>query len=416
MISRISKLLVETTGATRLDAAQALRATDVVLVLGDNCDAFLACSALALTLRCFTGTTVVRAVSGGTIPTPVAQALQDEAGSYGALDRLSFRGRGRGLALGLGCAMGDCFVDPRGWTVSVNELAEDRATVSRPAAAFGAAAGVAKLFGALMGRDVRVREEAWTAPLLDFPPRGPQTAAEVDLGRVLLIGAGAIGSGLAYVMRGSPWHADVTLVDNQRYDEPNHETTLVVSKETTLRQAPKATALAARLRSSVLPVEAVQEKIVEGHRLLSEPFDALVCAVDNPELRRLLDGTAAGVVFNAGVGGSRDDAGMVLWTRHRRDEVPLSAHYREREDPSRGVEVGPADVVTDECSRLSYASVSLAAPFIGLAAGALLAAGLVQEAVRLAAPTNYLKVDMLGLQQWSTRKVLKTSAPPSATS
>lgn len=415
MISRIGKLLVETTGTTRLDAAQALRATDVVLVVGDNCDVLLARSALALTLRCFTGTTVVRAVNGGSISAPIAQTLHEEAAAYGAADRLSFGGRGDGLTFGLACATGDCFVDPRSWTVSVNELAADHhALVSPPAAAFAAAAGVAKLFGALMGRDVRVRKEAWTAPLLDFPPGGVEPNAEVDLGRVLLVGAGAIGSGLAHVLRGSPWRADLTLVDHQRYDEPNHETTLVVSKETTLRQAPKAAALAARLRSSALAVEAIPEKIVEGHRLLAEPFNALVCAVDNPELRRLLDGTAAGVVFNAGVGGSRDDAGMVLWTRHRRDEVPLSAHYRETEDLSSNVEKAPADVVTDACSRLSYARVSLAAPFMGLAAGALLAASLAQEALRLDAPTNYFKVDMLGLQRWSTRKMLRRMLSSSA--
>jgi hypothetical protein len=118
----------------------------------------------------------------------------------------------------------------------------------------------------------------------------------------------------------------------------------------------------------------------------------------------LLDHTAARVVFNAGVGGTREDAGMVLWTRHRRDEGPLSLHYRPSASDAVDLVRGPEDVVTDECSRVAYANISLAAPFMGLAAGALLAGGLAQEASRIEAPTNYVKVDMLGLQAWSTRR------------
>ena len=353
-------------------------------------------------MRCFTGNTNVRGAEGR-LAQALAHGLQDEAAEYGCVDRLVLDGAATGVSLGLGCSVGDTFVDPRGWFVSVNEASGMGGAVSAPAAAFAASAGVAKLFAALIGRDSAVLRESWTAPMLDLAIDYPGASASLDLGRVMVIGAGAIGSGFAHVLRNSPWRAHVVLVDKQRYDEPNHETTLLVSKETTNRQAPKAAALAERLRSTSVSVEPVEAKVDEGHALLTRPVDALVCAVDNPELRCLLDDTAARVVFNAGVGGTREDAGMVLWTRHTRGELPLSAHYRRQVEPSGTVEGGPTDVVTDECSRISYQQVSLAAPFLGLAAGALLAAGLVQEALGIEAPANYMKFDLLGLQQWTTR-------------
>jgi hypothetical protein len=401
VISRIGKLLVETTGASQLASAQRLRATDVTLVLGDGCDLVLARSAVALTLRCFTGQTNAQGANGR-LTQALAHGVQAEAAEYGSVDRLVLDGAGTGVSLGLGCSVGDTFVDPRGWFVSVNEASGRAGPVSAPAAAFAASAGVAKLFAAIIGRDSAVLRESWTAPMLDLAIDYPGASASLDLGRVMVIGAGAIGSGLAHVLRSAPWRAHVVLVDYDRYDEPNHETTLLVSKETTTRQAVKAAALAERLRSTSVSVEPVEAKVDQGHPLLGRPVEALVCAVDNPELRCLLDDTAARVVFNAGVGGTREDAGMVLWTRHKRGGLPLSAHYRRQVEPS-GTEGGPTDVVTDECSRISYQQVSLAAPFVGLAAGALLAAGLVQEALGMEAPANYMKFDLLGLQQWPTR-------------
>jgi hypothetical protein len=354
MISRIGKLLVEATGASRLDAAQALRARDVAIILGHDPDELLARSALALVLRCYTGRVLVRA-NRGTISTRMVAVLEDEARRYGTPERLSVGGHGESVALGIGCDSGECFVDASGWFVSVNELGSGTAA-SAPAAAFGAAAGVAKLFAMLIGRSATICNERWTAPLLDFGPGEDPLRGNLDLGLVTVIGAGAIGSALAHVLRGSSWRANVTLVDYQRYDEPNHETTLMISTETALRQRPKASALAALLASENIAAQSVEEEVLAGHRVLTDRADFLVCAVDNPELRRLLDHTGARVVLNAGVGGTREDAGMVLWTRHRRDEVQLSAHYGAKTDKIVEVESGPEDVAVDECSRVAYAT------------------------------------------------------------
>jgi hypothetical protein len=408
MISRIGKLLRETTGVGRFTDAQSLRARDVALLVSDETDRALARSAVALTLRCFSGTTIVRGKEGRPIPRTIADDISQEAAEYGAGDRLCLERAGGDLVLGLACSAKDGFVDARGWSVSVNELGPKNLSAAPPAAAFAAAAGVAKLFGALMRRDARILSESWTAPMLDFPIRSDESSrGPINVGRLIIVGAGAIGSGLAHVLRNSGWHGEVLVVDNQRYDEPNHETTLLISQAHAMRQAPKASTLAALFRSAGMSVESSEEKVVAGHRLLSRPADAIVCAVDNAILRRCLDNVAAGVVFNAAVGGTPADAGHVLWTRHALNEVPLSTHYRSVAETPAVPESGPEDIVTDQCSRLAYEDVSLAAPFMGLAAGALLAAGLAQRSLGIPAPTNYLKIDMLALQRWSTRKVLR---------
>lgn len=416
--SRIGKFLCETTGAARFDAAQARRARDVLLLTSERAHPMLVRSAVALTLRCFLGKTLVVAEPGASLPAELVNEVKAEAAAHGETDRVSFVAEVRAdpdhLVLGLGCSCDGVFVDAHGWSVSVNELGPGLAPTA-PAAAFAAAAGVAKAFAAIIGRGSSVVHEAWTAPLLDLPA-GDDIWADtpIELGRVIVIGAGAIGAGLGHVLRGSGWRGDVLYVDNQRYDEPNLETTLLISKDAAMRQRPKAATLARLVESRGIVARGVAELIVENHPLLTEPAAALVCAVDNVDTRQLLDRTAAAVVFNAGVGGSRLDAGHVLWTRHDRETPPLSTLYRTSADPRGARSGGPSDIVTDECSRIAYESVSLAAPFMGLAAGALLAAGLAQHALGMSAPTNYLKLDLLGQQRWSTRRVMRRTGDRAA--
>lgn len=408
MISRIGKLVCEAAGTESFEQAQTLRARDVSLVVADDTDVMLLRSAVALTLRCFAGKTTIRSM-GGSLHSDLEAAARREAVLCGSTDRLLIGGPGGQLELGLGCNSGGLFVDARGWSVGVNMMSAASVLPSAPAAAFAAAAGVAKLFGALIGKNDAVIREQWGHALLDFDDHA--TNGIVDFGRIVLIGAGAVGSAFAHVLDGSGWRGAITIVDHERYDEPNHETTLLISRAATLRQAPKAETLASAIRSSSIAASFSATKVGSSDPLLRNPVDAIVCAVDNAELRRCLDVTSAGVVFNAGVGGTAEDAGHVLWTRHALYEPPLSFHYRQGSASSYATTTRvPSDISTDECSRLAYRDVSLAAPFMALAAGALLAAGIAQQALKRPAPTNYMKFDLLESQQWSVRRALSGQA------
>jgi hypothetical protein len=84
-----------------------------------------------------------------------------------------------------------------------------------PAAAFAAAAGVAKLFGTLIGKDDVIIREQWAHTLLDF--EGGANNDVVDFGRIVLIGAGAVGSAFAHVLHGSGWRGTITVADNERW-------------------------------------------------------------------------------------------------------------------------------------------------------------------------------------------------------
>jgi hypothetical protein len=56
----------------------------------------------------------------------------------------------------------------------------------------------------------------------------------------------------------------------------------------------------------------------------------------------------------------------------------------------------------EECSRKSYQGVSLALPFIGLAAGSLLAASLYQNAAGKRTHLTFMQMDLLAKQQRMT--------------
>jgi hypothetical protein len=190
MTSRIGKLLYETTGAARLADAQTLRSKDIALVVADTANPALVRSAVALGLRCLTGRLLLRPAPGARLPGALAAAAEEEAAEYDAGRRLRIGESGGELAVGLGCPATDVFVDAYGWTVSVNSLAPAPLEATAPAAAFAVAAGFAKLFARLIGRDAGVLAESWSSTMLDLP-LGPANSGSIDVGRVVVIGAGA---------------------------------------------------------------------------------------------------------------------------------------------------------------------------------------------------------------------------------
>jgi hypothetical protein len=397
MTSRIDKMVREAGGIDRLGDAAQLRAQPVTLFVSEATSLTLARSAVALALRCFRGP--VHLLGLTKISSTLHAAVMEEATEYGAAERISFEQHFGALALGVGCRSGDMpFVTAAGWIAGINREVVGPAPAA-PAAAFAAAGGIAKLFRIMLKASPSTIHESWQLSLWTFSPEGDgPDGSRIDMGRVLAIGAGAIGSGLAHVLRHSGWQGHIEFVDRQLYDEPNHETTLLISQQNARERVRKAETLAGLLASSSVTSHGVLADVDEHHPLLSEDWRALVVGVDNAELRRVLDNVRM-PVYNAGVGGSRDDAGHVLWSRHdsaARDHV-LSSLYRLTTEQEPTSASPPSDVL-DECSRVAYADVSLAAPFLGLSAGALLAAGLARGVDQ--GDPNFLKLDLLGEQRF----------------
>lgn len=405
MTSRVDKMLRELGQRGALSDAHRLREHPVTLIVAQHADPVMVRSAVALALRCFDDRVIV-AGADGTVPSPLAIAAEREAAEYGAHGRVQVGLPPVGLVIGLSCNPGgQIFVDADAWSAATNVLLPRARKPAAPAASYAVAAGFAKLFASLLGRSERIVNEQHVRSLLDFreQPRDHDVPDDAWLGEVALIGAGAIGSGVLHTLRLSNWVASVEVCDPQRYDEPNHETTLVISKDDAIRQRPKAATLGARSQRPGLKLTHTPERITSEHALLAKELDALICAVDNSETRRMLDMNRAKVLLNAAVGNGREDGGHVLWTRHAHRDARLSGYYPEGDAAEADAsENPPPEVAADECSRIAYDGIALAAPFMGMAAGALLVSGLVQHATAIDSGANYLKIDLFALQGRAT--------------
>lgn len=412
-VSRVDKMIRETTGEASLAAATARRAIGVEVVVPDDDERWktMVQTAVALGLRCLTGPVWIRRASGA--PGPVLmEAAMVEAAGYEALDRLRPMGPGMPtMTLGVGVADCEVNVHAEGFELGINAALPRASFIFAPAAVFAVCCGFAKLFAArVLGRS-RTFAEQWSLSLATLEAtRGshPPPPSSIDLGRLLLIGGGAIGSGFAFVLKRAGWTADLTIVDDDHYSEPNEETTMLIAPEDAIRLRPKAKTLAALASDGTLTSNGIQMRVGPGQEPSWGDVAAVVCAVDNPETRRFLDRAVPHtLLMNAGVGGTAAEAGHVLMTRHTRNDLPLAHWY-----PDLGGTVGPpvalpappTEVGDDDCSRLVYDNASLAAPFLGLAAGSLLAANLGLRAAGIVQPAQYLKFDMLKLQGVSVRR------------
>jgi hypothetical protein len=251
----------------------------------------------------------------------------------------------------------------------------------------------------------KARHEQWTFSVrdhrADVEVPTPYDPAPLDLGHVGLLGAGAIGSAFAYTLWLSHWTASLEIFDRETYDEPNLETTCLIHREHVRKCAPKAIALADVTRRPGLTVEGFRATIGPHSPELTVARRFFICGVDNPQTRRVLDQTRTEALLNGAVGGSAFDAGHVLFTRHGVTDPPLSARYPLRERPPVASASGHMPIeIRDECSRVPYEGVSVAAPFIAVASGAMLAGACAAEVNGLPRGDrpNYVKLDLLGLQ------------------
>lgn len=425
-ISRLDKLVHELSDGDALADARSLRTVDIDIVVepGDSRKlAVMTSTALALAMRCFLGKirlclpkAVAASPGSPWRPGTLLDQLTEDAHLYCASSRVEIVVDGvpeLRARLGVGCRVeGGVFADASGWLAAVNQTFAIGEPAIAPACVVAVCFATAKLFAREVLRDAAREDESWIFSLADFDHTSicsiPAPLADLDLGCLGLLGAGAIGNGFAYTLMHSGWRAQLDVIDCQRYDEPNQETSILLSVEEAIGRREKAIVLAELARRPGLQTQPIHtsEPVTACSPVLQHRRDAFVVAVDNPETRRELDQADATVLLNAGVGGTALDAGHLVITRHLPTDPPLSSRYRERHAAaSDGSLRIPAEFRNDACSSIPYRDVSLAAPFMGVAAGALLAAHVAHRALSSWPGTNYLKLDLLALQSKLIREL-----------
>lgn len=406
--SRIDKLVISQRGLTSLVAAQSARDRAFHLVLPARSGpsvSLMAKASVALALRTLRGEIVVtvdpRFDHAG--HKQLFEELEREAYVYGQPERLRLGIRPPAGAIGLALGVevdGMVMADAAGWNCAVNRILPAADETAGPAAALALSLAFAKLFNAyVLGQDVNLRE-AWEFSLETHAAIASNGRwGGVNIGDVAVLGGGAIGAATMFVVKNSGWSGNVEVIDFDRYDKPNEETTLMIGIPEVLRNRHKAVVLAELGATEGLSVSATVHKIESASDpILLKPRDAFIVAVDNADTRRLLDSANARAILNAAVGGARSEAGHVLWTRHLKQDRPLSSFYRSSGDDANGDHGRLPEEIKDECSRIAYEQASFAAPFIALAAGSLLAAACAQRAADRWANNSYLKLDLFGYQ------------------
>lgn len=404
--SRIDKFIREQRMTDSLGEASRLRDRDCEVAVGADptgTTGLAAISAVALGLRCVTGDVRVTLAPNAMAPPwlrrTLDELLAEEAALFGEPSRLKFAPfkDASALRIGIGTSVEKGVTcDASGWMGGINHPFAERAQAIAPAAAFVVACALAKAFADRILLRPTYSHEEWMFSLADLAAdRQPKELRVSNLGRIHLLGAGAIGSAFAHVIKLSGWNAQVLVVDRDRYDQPNHETSLLIGRPDVLERPWKAERLAERMRREGLDSTSRTHEVTQTSALLQEPCRFLVCGVDNASTRRALDDAAATWLLNAGLGGSKADAGHVLCTSHGEHGGRRLSELYANDDPVERSKNPPAEVRGDECSTLHYDEATLAAPFLGLAAGSLLAASCGAIAAGRIPTARYLKLDLL---------------------
>lgn len=420
--SRPLKYVREVTGVASLEEAEILRQQPFWVVVHQSASARaqnLVRALVAIAVRSCSGEINVRILGTGEFRDGIESIAETEALGYGCIERLSIADYSENEKIGAGITIGMQLpnmiaVDASGMYAAVNHVLVPSAPPPHSAAAcFAAATAFAKYFASTVLDKHVSKNESWGFSLDTMSVSAPtelvlhKPVKESTLGKVHLLGAGAIGSAFCFSVHLSNDAAEIDILDREKYDEPNQETTFFLTKAEAVRCPPKAAQLAKNSSREGLPVVGRPKRELQaGDSFLEEQCDAFVCAVDNAETRRILDSAKCNVLLNGGLGGSKSDAGHVLVSWHNAGVRGLAELYPDDISPDNGNSSSLPSEIKDDCSRLEYESVSLAAPFVALSSGALLHAFCKLSAEGRLPDANYFKLDLLRLQSKMSRKLL----------
>ncbi len=430
-VSRIGKLFCEIAAIESLEGADESRSTPLQIIIGDDDtrnSATMAHFAVMLALRVMKGP--IRIFAGNTEPLAIfsgVTSLSDEllelekcySGKLGQLEICTGPPADIKNTLCIGKTNGPGYLaDAAGWVAGINTKAPQSIPAEAPAAAFAVATAFSQFFNqCLLGK--KQPKSSWTLNVLtleiDAPFPESHKRPSIDLGHGALIGAGAIGTSAAAVLIYSGWTLRLDIADKDPYEPGNEETSLVISIKDARDGRGKAKRIAELVtENSKIKANGEQLMIDRYSRFLERKRHFILCAVDNSETRRELDNANVDVIINAAVGGTTLDAGHVLLSQHVRGCVPLSDLYARNKtvpQPDRDISKKFPKEIQDQCSRVMYEDVSMAAPFLALASASLMVAACAASSLKRDMHIRYFKLDLFGRVQNSANiKSTRTGA------
>jgi molybdopterin/thiamine biosynthesis adenylyltransferase len=278
------------------------------------------------------------------------------------------------VSIGLGQRAGSNFTWYLGANRSIARLARtpvpfasDEATLR--GAGLAACLGAAAAFRAQIGRETKPRAlSAWNYAEGEHAASGPEWFERLDVGRVLMVGAGAVAAALVYWLYGFGVTGEWTIVDGDIVELHNTNRGLVFTPRHAdwpqLRR--DSAAKKAELLAALIPRARAFSAWYDECAPVREQFDLVLALANDRNVRHLIASRNAPVTLHATTGTS--------WLSQLHRHIPgrddcVACRVGEVQTPVFGCS-------TAEITRVDGTSSDAALPFLSAASGLMLATAL----------------------------------------
>lgn len=224
--------------------------------------------------------------------------------------RFGARPDGKHVSLGIGASAGhglDWYLGAKGAIAHLSKkpepITDERASLR--GAALGACLGAAALFRSSMGLESAPRTlSAWNYREGSAAERGPDLSQQIDVGRVLMVGAGAVAASLVYWLKSFGVGGSWTIVDEDVVELHNTNRGLVFtpahSNWPDLR--PEQMLSKAALLAALLPSSRAVRKWFDTASEVNEQYDVILCLANARGVRSQVAARNSAVVLHATTG------------------------------------------------------------------------------------------------------------------
>jgi molybdopterin/thiamine biosynthesis adenylyltransferase len=229
-------------------------------------------------------------------------------------------------------SLGWTVINSNGWLARVSSgashLPNDLEQPNALGALMAASLGVTEIFKRIfcIPHDVAPPLDGIQFSLFDLTTSttwiGPALPSEIMLPDTLLVGAGAIGNGIALLLSQLPLVGRVHIVDKQDYADENLGTCILMKRLGWLNQ-PKAKRLASWLRENSSLIVTGEKCLIEsaksGEYIANLSVDLILNGLDNVNARRETQGLWPAIIIDGGI----NEIGAAV-VQHRLDQENLA--------------------------------------------------------------------------------------------